>query len=181
MNWQTVILVPALVVVMVSAESFAQTAERPDSVLASSQKGFRLQFRSIQCDGVYLFVASGIAGSIDVDLFQHVPGPGASLGVRAGAETYHAVGSRGQTTGPTYIDYNLLLRSTVDTQLLRCDLYAGYTYHTSQNAHSPEGLFKCGIDLKYMLIPKIAGVLIKLSGGRNYGIIGAGFTVGISR
>jgi hypothetical protein len=181
MNWQTATLVPALAIVMASAECFAQMAEKQDSVLTPPQKEISLQFRSIQCDGVYFFLASGIAGSIDLDLLQHVPGPQATLGIRTGIETYHAVGSGGQTTGPSYVDYNLLLRSTVEVQMLRCDLYAGYTYHTSQQTHSGEGLFKCGIDLKYMLIPRVAGVLIKASGGRNYGVIGAGFTVGISR
>jgi hypothetical protein len=181
MNWRTATLVPALAILMASAECVAQMAEKQDSVPTPSQKEIGLQLRSIQCDGVYFFNASGIAGSIDLDLLQHVPGPRASLGIRAGIETYHAVGSRGETTGPRYVDYNMLLRSTVDTQLLRCDLYAGYTYHTSQQNHSQEGLFKCGIDLKYMLIPHVAGILIKASGGRNYGVIGAGFTVGISR
>ena len=181
MNWQTAPFVAALAIVMASAEGFAQMAETQDSVLTPSQREMSLQFRSIQCDGVYFFNASGIAGSIDLDLFQHVPGPGSTLGIRAGIETYHAVGSRGQRTGPSYVDYNLLLRSTVEAQPLRCDLYAGYAYHTSQKTYSPEGLFKVGVDLKYMLIPNIAGILLKASGGRHYGVIGAGFTIGFSR
>jgi hypothetical protein len=181
MNWKTATFVPALLFVMASTDGFAQMAETHDSVHSSSQGEFGLQFRSIQCDGVYFFYVSGVAGSIDLDLLQHVPGPQATLGIRAGVETYHTVARTSEATGSSYLDYNLLLRSTVEAELLRYDVYAGYTYHNSQSTHSGEGLFKCGIEIKYMLIPHIAGILFKASGGRRYGVIGAGFTVGISR
>jgi hypothetical protein len=162
---------------------FASEPISSDTLDTRSHDTPTLHFRSIQLDATYFIFTSGFAGSIDIDMWRRVGGGKSYIGIRTGIEQYRTGGPGGETLGSPFVDYNLLFRSTVGGESFRWDIYLGYMYHTTSNAsvYHSRSLLKFGTEVKWMLVPKIFGLLVKASGGGNTGTVGIGFTIGIEQ
>jgi hypothetical protein len=161
-------------------KSYASESVLKDTVQNDHHNKIELQFRSVQADAIIFIFMSGVSGSCDVDILHRIAGGNSSLGLRAGLEQYQSGGAGGSTSGSPFVDYNLLLRSTVYGNYFRWDMYVGYMYHTTVNdrIYPSNSLIKYGIEFKWMFVPKICGLLFKASGGKNTGVLGFGFTLG---
>lgn len=117
---------------------------------------------------------------MDIDFVQFRVGRRSSLGIRVGVERFSTGGSGGQTGGSPYLDYNLLLRSTLPGEAFRFDAYVGYTQHTSDHPqfYPAKGLVKYGAEARWKVAPGVFGVLLKANGTNSAGIVGIGLYFG---
>jgi hypothetical protein len=175
------IIILGLLISVSSQKLSASGSDSKDTLQNDPRNKVELQFRSLQVDAIVFVFMSGVAGSFDIDILRRIAGGKSSLGLRGGVEQYQSGGPGGATSGSPFIDYNLLLRSTVEGNYFRWDMYVGYMYHTTvdDRIYPSSSLLKYGIEFKWMFVPKICGLLAKASGGRNTGVLGIGFTLGI--
>lgn len=151
-----------------------------DSTLPISTVEFRPSLRGIQADGTIFLFTLAYSGSVDIDFLRHTTGRYSSLGIRVGVEHFETGGPGGRTGGSPYIDYNLLLRSTLAGEKLRFDAFLGYAYHTSglPQFYPSTGLVKYGAEFRWKIAPGIFGLLLKANGTKSAEVFGVGFYLG---
>ncbi len=153
-------------------------ANEHDSTVSTAVFGPSL--RSVQVDGTIFFFTAAYSGSVDVDFLQFKAGRRSSLGLRAGIEYFETGGVGGRTGGSPYLDYNVLLRSTLSGESLRFDAFLGYTRHTSDlpQYYPAKNLVKYGIELRWKIAPGVFGLLAKVNGTKSAATVGIGLYLG---
>ncbi len=147
-----------------------------------------LRLRSIQADFTSIYFINAETISADIDLANLTfSKQGAALGVRLGIEYIKAFGFEHEVEGSPLLDYNLFIRSSSLRPCARMDAYAGYVYRTGKTHRSysstftPEEAFIIGFDLKWMLIDRFFGLMLKVciigSGKSKTGSDGLGFVI----
>lgn len=155
-------------------------AQDRDTSSVETSIEFAPGLKSIQGDGTVFFFSVSYSGSVDLDFLRLGTTRHPSIGVRAGVEGFHTGGPGGSIGGSPYLDYNGLLRFTLEGTSLRLDGFVGYAYHTSSfpQFYRSEGLVKYGAELRWKIAPHVFGMLIKANGTKSAGIFGVGFYFG---
>jgi hypothetical protein len=172
-----------LMLVLINQSGFA----RVDSLQVTEPPIHTPRFRSIQADYVTAIFINAVSLSADFDLSQpRMSKPMTFLGVRAGIERIQAFTFEGEVNGSPFVDYNVLARLTSSAPASRMDVYAGFAYRTGSGhpfhiPFTPGGSFKIGFDLKWMLIDKLFGLMLKFNvvrgGNDQTGSGGIGFVL----
>jgi hypothetical protein len=160
--------VASTMIVLISAIQLSMS--QIDTVSRDASTNVPPRFRGIQGDFVTLVFSRGVTLSGDLDLFSFgAPNRKAFFGLRGGLE-YIAHGNPGGSEyGSPYFDYNLLVRATFKRRHARAELYSGYSYRTSLNGgtYPSAGQFKFGVELKWMFVDDMFGLILKLCGARG--------------
>ena len=155
-------------------------ANEQDSTAPTPRVVFGPYLRGVQVDGAIFFFSVAYSGSVDVDFLQFKEGRRSTLGIRAGVERFETGGPSGRTGGSPYLDYNVLLRSTLSGESLRFDALLGYVRHTSDfpQYYPARDLVKYGIEVRWKIAPGVFGLLAKANGTKSAGTVGIGLYCG---
>jgi hypothetical protein len=153
-------------------------ASEADSTAPVSTVQFRPGLRSIQVDATIFLFTAAYSGSVDIDFLQ--TGRQSALGIRTGVERFVTGGPGGPSGGSPYLDYNVLVRSTLSGESLRFDAFLGCAYHTSDlSQYYPSmGLVKYGAEFRWKIAPGVFGLLAKANGTKSAGTVGVGLYLG---
>ena len=168
MKIRTNILLSSLIVFFISSTSLSQT----DTSKAEYDKLYftpRIFGGQIEACGIPF--GFGFGGLVDIDLLSNKKAKEFSVGMRISVE--HSV--TGFEKIKSLIDYNVYARPSVRFERFWISILGGVAYHTSKQ-DTNEIIFKGGFELKYNVLDKYIGVMLKLSTTFNkksaYGGIG---------
>lgn len=144
-----------------------------DSLHVSESSFLTPQFRSLQVDYTTVVLSSTLSFSVDLDL-KELKSKNSNkpvfVGLRAGIERITIYRHDTETLGSPFTDYNIFARFTVPGSGYRMDSYAGYSYRKCSRAipillpfiPADRGTVKAGFDMKWMLIERYCGLMLKL-------------------
>jgi hypothetical protein len=146
----------------------------PSIIVAEEKPFFTPRFRSVQIDYTTVFFDNVWSLSVDVDLkdLKSKQGKPDAIGLRAGIERLTFIRLfEGEVYGSPFRDYNLFARVTTDSPDFRLDTYAGFTYRVSSRdkplllpyVPADRGGLKFGADVKWMIIEKYFGMMLKFN------------------
>lgn len=155
-------------------------ASEVDSTTSTPTVEFSPSLRGTQVDGTIFLFMLAYSGSVDIDFLRFTTRRESTLGIRVGAERFETGGVSGSTGGSPYLDYNVLLRTTLSGKFLRFDAYLGFAHHTSYypQYYPSENLVKYGAELRWKIAPGVFGLLAKANGTKSAGVIGVGLYLG---
>ncbi len=135
-----------------------------------------------QTEFTFLYYMYELGALIDIDLFKKQSKSIHSFGVRISFENYDAGGPGGSTFGGPYQDYCFYIAHSAKSKTIHFNLLAGFVYHTREPVlASPNRiLFRTGAELRFNLLSKIIGVVIKGSTSfrQGTGFAGLGIAIG---
>ena len=162
------ILLTSLIVFFISSTSLSQTET---SKTKYDKLYFTQKFFGGQIEACTIGFGYGFGGLVDIDMLTNKKSKEFSVGIRISVEHFVS----GFETTKSLLDYNVYARPSVRFKRFWISLLGGAAYHTSKQDPS-EIVLKGGFELKYNVLDKYIGVMLKLSTTftekSNYGGIG---------
>lgn len=123
-----------------------------------------------------LISVSELGALIDIDLFNKQSEINYSFGTRISFESYWYFAAGGSIE-----DYCVFIMHSARSRKFHFNLLGGIAYHTrSPNYYPDEFLFRTGIELRYNVLDKIVGIVLKGSTSfvKNSAYVGLGIAIG---
>lgn len=131
-----------------------------DTTSNNSTYQFKPRLAGGQVESVIHYFTLGFGGIIDLDLISKKSNNNDAFGLRFAIEYYTYFN---EMDGSPFTDYCIYGRYTKRLDDFWISFLAGLSYHDYNHFFDDEILFRAGLELKYNLLDKYAGVLFKVS------------------